>query len=190
MVKEINSGEFEADALALKIECSSGKRKIAFAAINQKDSIFELYKLPTVADDGVGFNTNLHISEAVLNLIHGDLNKALLYLVIVLSFTRNLIKNKIEIEFQTAILEIVEAEFSNIMDIFEEASANRGSITTSDDHFFYIRNDGSSVNLSGFGELLSKKIYSKYLSEKGFILEEIRDHYCRQLYSVSLETQN
>ena len=146
---------------------------LVFSALKSLDPRHAVFTLPTREKNGPGFNTTSHLIEMANFLIDRDLENALRYLNKVEDFTRQIIREKMEPEFQDEIHVLIGMEFLRMMTILEEAAENPDQIQILGKDYIYRGKDKKYTSFTGFGEILCQKIYSKYLSMKGFKVGEL-----------------
>ncbi len=146
---------------------------LVFSALKSLDPRHAVFTLPTREKNGPGFNTTSHLIEMANFLIDRDLENALLYLNKVEDFTRQIVREKMEPEFQEEIHVLIGIEFLRMMTILEEAAENLDKIQVLGKDYIYRGKDGNYTSFTGFGENLCQKIYSKYLKMKGLKVGEL-----------------
>lgn len=169
-----NACEFIANAEnVMQGNLDGEKQVLVFSAIRSSDPRYATFRLPTTEKNGPGFNTTSHLIEMGQKLIAGQPETALLYLDKVSEFTKQIVRDKMEPEYQDEIIALIEAESLRMMGIVEEAGTRNENISVFKKEYLYKDKDGSYTSFTGFGEILCQKIYAAYLKAKGLKVGEL-----------------
>ncbi len=162
-----NASEFQQNADIAQQTPRKQKQIFVFSAIRSSD---EQYSGHAIVRDKLnnkeksGFNTTSHLISVARKLQEGNPDDAKFYLDAVKDFIKAIITDKVEPRFQAALRVFAESEIESFWEKIAAGSAK--NIHQIGEDWVCQRADNNYLSISGFGETLTRKLYSEYFELK------------------------